>query len=192
MPTKEILRETLRAQRRALGKVEREEKASQLAFQISQLALWPRCGQIALYFASDGEIDPKYIASSAKNSGKEVFLPIVKKNRFLEFALWQDGAALCVNRFGIPEPDQCAPKITAPDLGMICLPIVGWDRQGNRLGMGGGFYDKTLTMSSGRGCLVGLAFSMQECAELPSEPYDVPLDFVVTENEIVSTARRTM
>ena len=190
MSTKKTLREKLRARRRKLSKVEREEKASEIACNISQLGAWPKCVRIALYLASDGEINPNHVAEIARNCDKEVFLPIVKNDGLLEFALWKKQADFEVNRFGIHEPDQYAPRIAADHLGIICLPLVGWDRQGNRLGMGGGFYDKTLSTSMGKSCLVGLAFAMQECEEIPAETNDVPLDFVVTESEIIFTSRR--
>ena len=190
MSAKKILREKLRAQRRKLSKLEREKKASAMACKIRQLDAWPKCVRIALYFGSDGEISPNHVAENARNCNKEVFLPIVKNDGLLEFALWQKEAVFAVNRFGIPEPDQYAPRIPAQHLGIICLPLVGWDRSGNRLGMGGGFYDKTLSTSISKSCLVGLAFAMQECEEIPAEPTDVPLDFVVTESEIISTGRR--
>ncbi len=190
MSKKKALREKLRAQRRKLSKVERDKKASAMACQITQLDAWPKCAQIALYFGSDGEISSNHVAETARNCNKELFLPIVKNDGLLEFALWQKEAVFAINRFGIPEPDQYAPRIPAHHLEIICLPLVGWDRSGNRLGMGGGFYDKTLSASMGKSCLVGLAFAMQECEEIPAEPHDVPLDFVVTESEIISTNRR--
>ena len=190
MSTKKALREKLRAQRRKLSKVEREKKASAMACQVTQLDAWPKCAQIALYFGSDGEISCNHVVETARNCNKKVFLPIVKNDGLLEFALWQKEAVFAINRFGIPEPDQYARRIPAHHLEIICLPLVGWDRSGNRLGMGGGFYDKTLSTSMCKSCLVGLAFAMQECEEIPSEPNDVPLDFVVTESEIISTGRR--
>ena len=189
MCTKKTLREKLRAHRQALSKFEHEKKASEMANQISQLDAWQNCNQIALYLASDGEIDPKHAAADAKKNGKKLFLPIVKNDGLLEFALWHEETVFSVNHFGISEPNKDAPRIAVSDLEVICLPLVGWDRFGNRLGMGGGFYDKTLSTSTGNCCLIGLAFSMQECEEIPSERNDVPLDFVVTENEIISTAR---
>lgn len=190
MSTKKILREKLRAQRRKISKLEHEKKASAMACKITQLDAWQKCVRIALYFGSDAEISSNHVAENARNCKKEVFLPIVKNDGLLEFALWQKEALFAINRFGIPEPDQYAPRIPAHRLEIICLPLVGWDRSGNRLGMGGGFYDKTLSASMGKSCLVGLAFAMQECEEIPAEPHDVPLDFVVTESEIISTNRR--
>ena len=192
MPTKKILREKLRARRQKLSKLEREEKAFEIACKISQLDAWPKCVRIALYLTSDGEINPNHVAETARNCDKEVFLPIVKNDGLLEFALWQKEAVFEVNRFGIQEPDQYAPRISVDQLGIICLPLVGWDRSGTRLGMGGGFYDKTLSTTKSKSCLVGLAFAMQECEEIPSEANDVPLDFVVTESEIISTGRRIL
>ena len=192
MSTKKILREKLRARRQKLSKLEREQKAFEIACKISQLDAWPKCVRIALYLTSDGEINPNHVAETARNCDKEVFLPIVKNDGLLEFALWQKEAAFEANRFGIQEPDQYAPRISVDQLGIICLPLVGWDRSGTRLGMGGGFYDKTLSTTKSKSCLVGLAFAMQECEAIPSEANDVPLDFIVTESEIISTGRRIL
>jgi 5-formyltetrahydrofolate cyclo-ligase len=70
------------------------------------------------------------------------------------------------------------------ELDIIFLPLVGWDRSGGRLGMGGGFYDRTLAKLSGP-VLVGLSHAEQEVAEVPREEWDVPLQFVVTDTEMV-------
>src|SRR5687767_13746260 len=97
------------------------------------------------------------------------------------------------NRFGIPEPTgrRCAPQ----QLDLVLLPLVAFDRRGARLGMGGGFYDRTFAFLRVAGRrkprLVGLAHHFQEVAQLPREPWDVPLAAIVTERGWVSvkTAR---
>lgn len=93
---------------------------------------------------------------------------------------------MIVNRFGIPEPDRNAKRLPSRLLSVVLLPLVGFDSDGNRLGMGGGFYDRTfgyaIHSSARRPRLIGVAYECQRSADgLPRRPWDVPLDGVVTE-----------
>ncbi len=95
------------------------------------------------------------------------------------------------NRFGIPEP-LTHKRVHVPPWGLdlICMPLVAFDRQGNRLGMGGGFYDRSLAYRRGRQSwhkprLLGIAHALQEVAELEPRPWDIPLSGVATEAEII-------
>ena len=98
----------------------------------------------------------------------------------LTFARWQQGAILHPHRYGIPEPPEPVGSSPAGGLDLIVLPLVGWDRRGGRLGMGGGFYDRTLEEVSGPR-LLGLGHSCQELETVPLQAWDVRLDFVATD-----------
>ena len=95
------------------------------------------------------------------------------------------------NRFGIPEPDLSADSLLAPaEMALVVVPLLGFTRSGQRLGMGGGFYDRTFAFRRERAAppwLVGAAYSFQELEQLKTEAWDVPMDAVVTEKELIET-----
>ena len=88
--------------------------------------------------------------------------------------------SLLNNRYNIPEPPASAPRCAVAELHIIFLPLVGWDLHGGRLGMGGGFYDRTLSGISGP-LLVGLAHDSQRVEEVPQESWDIRLDYIATD-----------
>lgn len=141
-----------------------------------------RARTLALYLSNDGEIDPSSLINAASTAGKYILLPRLRLKQ-LEFVRYRPrGSSLRRNRFNIPEPVGRAVPLRKIDV--ICMPLVGFDRQGGRLGMGGGFYDRTFA-SDGRGGprLIGLAYACQEVAQLPHEEWDVRMTGVVTERE---------
>jgi 5-formyltetrahydrofolate cyclo-ligase len=112
-------------------------------------------------------------------------LPVLVGDR-LRFAPWRPGAALVTNRFGIPEPDVAeSALLAAGDLAMAVMPLVGYDVHGHRLGMGGGWYDRTFADRLGRApppMLVGAAFASQQIVLLPAQAWDVDLDALCNEH----------
>jgi 5-formyltetrahydrofolate cyclo-ligase len=103
----------------------------------------------------------------------------------LRFAPWKPGDALASNRFGIPEPDLSPASLLEADaLSLVVMPLVGFDDRGNRLGMGGGWYDRSFAFRHERGAppyLVGAAFAIQQVPAFEAEAWDVRLDAVCTE-----------
>ena len=178
-PCKAQLREELRRQRRALSPLEQSAAASAVAILITQIPHWQAARRIALYLASDGEIDTTPLSSACREAGKQLFLPVIGEHKLMEFAEWTAGSELVANRYGIPEPPRSAQRCNTSALDIIAMPLVAWDRTGGRLGMGGGFYDRTLAGIE-KPLLVGLAHSVQELRQVPRDDWDVPLDFVVT------------
>jgi 5-formyltetrahydrofolate cyclo-ligase len=137
-----------------------------------------------LYLAADGEIGTAGLEKLARNQGKALYLPVIHEDDSLGFALWEPDSELFPNRYGIPEPPSTATVCKPANLDLIFLPLVGWDRPGGRLGMGGGFYDRSLEKVTGP-TLVGLAHSCQEIAQVPQEEWDVRLDYVATETALL-------
>lgn len=176
---KSELRQRMRHWRRQLSHAEQARAARQLARQCAALPGWSRARRIGLYHAVDGEIGTAALAQAAHDSGKTAYLPVVDGN-LLRFARWDSEDSLTANRYGIGEPPTDVERIVATDLDILCLPVVAWDRSGARLGMGGGFYDRTLAQPP-RPLLVGLAHSGQELTSLPRDEWDVAMDWVVTE-----------
>lgn len=183
-PSKTELRNTLRRRRRRLDEEQQAAAARALCHHVEILPAWPGAQCIALYLAADGEIATDFIGRRARALGKRLFLPVIGHDNTMEFAEWPGNCPLETNRYGIPEPPADAARCPAAELDIIFLPLVGWDRSGGRLGMGGGFYDRTLAGLSGP-VLAGLGHAQQEVPEVPRDEWDVPLHFVVTDTELV-------
>ena len=173
------LRRLLRERRRTLTREQQAAAARSVADRVAALPPWREARRIALYLPADGEIDTAPLAALARRDGKALFLPVIRDDDSLAFAGWKKHARLEPNRFGIPEPPTEAAHCGAGELDVICLPLVGWDRAGSRLGMGGGFYDRTLAGVDGT-VLIGLAHECQEVGTLPLQDWDVRLDYVAT------------
>lgn len=195
-PDKAQLRRLMRAHRRSLTPQQQDWAAEQLARRIFTLPAFVRSRHIALYWPNDGEISPLPLAERAWRCGKECYLPVLHpfEGRLLWFVHWRPDTPLYVNRFGIPEPrPHDHPRLAARHLNLVLLPLVAFDRAGGRLGMGGGFYDRTFAFkqeATQRGqwvgpTLVGLAHACQEATQVMREPWDIPLDAVVTDQGIV-------
>ena len=181
--SKNNLREALRQRRRAVDAQHQNLAALALAESISELPAWTEAQHIALYMPSDGEIGTDTIRDLAMEQGKQMYLPVITEALSLEFARWQIEDPLCPNDYNIPEPPPHVPRIAAAGLDIIFLPLVGWDISGARLGMGGGFYDRTLSGVSGP-LLVGLAHTCQQVQDIPVDDWDVGLDFVATDTAL--------
>ncbi len=178
-PDKTRLRRQLRARRGALTPAQQQSAAQALAAILAAFPPWQQANRVALYLPADGEIDTSPLAAEARRNGKQLFLPVIRPDNSLAFALWQAHARLEPNRYGIPEPPPDAPGSQPGQLDVICLPLVGWDRRGGRLGMGGGCYDRTLAGIEGP-LLIGLAHECQVLDEVPLQPWDIRLDCVAT------------
>jgi len=181
---KSRLRDRLRRRRLELGAAEQQIAARALARQVTGLPGWAGIRRLALYLARDGEIDTAPLAAQCREHGITLFLPVLEQGNRLAFAEWRAAAGLVPNRYGIGEPPPSAPRSGPWELDVVCLPMLGWDREGGRLGMGGGFYDRTLGERRGP-LLVGLAHACQEVPRVPREPWDVPLDFVATDTALI-------
>lgn len=182
---RKALRDTLRERRRQLPPATRIAAAEALSARLLALPFAPSEGHVAGYWAVDGEI-ALHVWQLRLPPDVRYCLPVLGEDGLLRFAPWRPGEALVANRFGIPEPAG-AQALSAEAMAMIVLPLVGFDAMGQRLGMGGGWYDRSLAFRRERTApppwLVGAGFSVQHIDTLPTEPWDVPLDAVCTESE---------
>ncbi len=190
------IRTTLRAKRRALSPQQQIHCASQILARLRTQYFFIRARRVGLYLPNDGEADTRPIIDLCRQYGKQCFLPVIHpmKNR-LHFVGYGRHTALSVNKYGILEPSLRSSKpIPTWSLDLILMPLVGFDRRGNRLGMGGGYYDRTLAFvdkikrPSPR--LVGLAHSCQEVAAIPSRSWDVAVENVITDREILCVKQK--
>ncbi|KQY49891.1 5-formyltetrahydrofolate cyclo-ligase [Lysobacter sp. Root494] len=179
-----LLRQNLRERRRALPASERIAAANALADHLLALAFAPQSGYVAGYWALDGEI--ALHAWQLRLPRDCVYcLPVLGDDQHLRFAPWRPGNALVSNRFGIPEPDLSPSSLLEADaMSLVVMPLVGFDERGNRLGMGGGWYDRSFAFRHERSAppyLVGAAFAVQQMPVFEAETWDVRLDAVCTE-----------
>ncbi|HTM69484.1 MAG TPA: 5-formyltetrahydrofolate cyclo-ligase [Luteimonas sp.] len=193
------LRAELRARRRAIPAAQRIAAAEQLAERLLALPILPPAGDVAGYWAMDGEI-ALHAVQLRLPPGLRWCLPVLAEDG-LRFARWRPGEPLAPNRHGIPEPAVPADALLEPrQMALVLVPLVGFDAAGHRLGMGGGWYDRAFAYRNGAAqardaagssgeasrrppWLVGTAFAAQQVEALAAEAWDVPLDAVCTERE---------
>lgn len=192
------VRARLRRERRSLPPKSREAASLAAADLIMRELQFIKARHVAFYVANDGEMDPMPLLLASASRGKSCYLPVMTDRlhrwrkaplAFQAYHPFSDN--LVTNRFGILEPGWDPRQVTRTGmLDIVFMPLVGFDRQGHRIGMGKGFYDRTLAgLEHGfrRPRLVGMAFSQQEVAAIDANPWDVTLDAIVTEKEWIST-----
>lgn len=193
MQDKHALRKTIRKRRAQLPAGEQAAAARDFRRHLQRYPRFHTARCIAAYLPMRGEADPQAIIEAAWDLGKEVFLPVLRGNR-LAFSAYRPDTRLENNALGIPEPQGGTTLSSPRQLDLVIAPLVAFDANGNRLGMGGGFYDRTfsfLRRQHGQGRrwqkphLLGLAHAFQQHAGLPRESWDVPLSAVLTEHGIL-------
>ena len=184
----ETVRRTLREQRRSLDPAARH--AASVAACALVRPLLAAATSIGAYVAIAGELDPAPLVDWAWSRSVPVYVPKITAGRSMVFAPWDAGGGRQVGAFGVPEPTAEAPVRAAARLAAVLVPLVAFDRSGTRLGTGAGFYDRAFAFrhDQPRGSeplLIGLGYSWQELATIDRQPWDVPLDYIVTESEVV-------
>ena len=194
---KKNLRRQMRKARRSLKPVQQRQHARGLLATLRRLTQFRRSQNIALYLARDGEISPEEVIHYCRKFGKQCYLPVlhpVRHNR-LWFIAYNKDTVLVNNIYGIKEPPLIkAPRRPAWALDLVLLPLVAFDEEGGRLGMGGGYYDRTFAFKQSwrkeRGTrLIGLAHDLQKADRLETESWDIPLEGVATEKNFYNAIR---
>jgi len=189
------LRNRIRQQRRTLGDAEASRCANQLALRTAAHALVTHSKHIAAYLATDGEMNTWPLLSLLWAKGKKIYLPVLTPgtNNKLGFARFDAADMLAYNRFGILEPvRRTFIKPTALDL--VLAPLVAFDEAGHRIGMGGGYYDRSFAFLNQRKHwhkprLFGLAYELQKLDSITPNDWDLPLDAIATETTIYTPGR---
>jgi 5-formyltetrahydrofolate cyclo-ligase len=135
------------------------------------------------YYPVNFEIDDLVLLRKFKKKKFKISLPVIKKNFQMDFYSWSFSEPLKINRYGIPEPEK--KNIVYPDV--LLIPLVAFDKNLNRLGYGGGYYDRLIKKLSKKKNIIkiGLAFSIQEIDKVPINVYDQKLDYIVTNKYII-------
>lgn len=219
---KPALRKQLRARRAAVTAAERHAAGRQLARLALHHRLLARHRRIGFYMPSKNEIDVLPLLRVALRMGVSCYLPVVPARALVSAGrhkLWftrLGGKAKRLdrppaawvnnrwvkNRYGIPEYlPRAARRVRARQLDLLFMPLLGFDSQGWRIGMGGGYYDASLAhlresqtrrQHWRRPHLIGVAFSVQEIERAPNDPWDVRLDGILTERGYRLTSRSRM
>ena len=138
---------------------------------------------IGVYFPVNHEVDDLEILREFAKKNYQISLPVIKKKFDMDFYKWSFNDPLKINQYGIPEPNS--KKLIYPDI--ILVPLVAFDKNLNRLGYGGGYYDRAIKKLSGKKKFlkIGLAFSFQKVNNVPITKYDKKLDYIVTDKYIL-------
>lgn len=167
-----------------------QQAAIKVANFISNTNIFRNSTRIAAYFPVRGEMDPRPLIKQAWQENKTCYLPIIMNNHKLLFAEYNKNDLLINNVYSIPEPCRETRKLINPrNLDMVIVPLIAFDINGNRLGTGAGYYDRTFafTKQSQRGnkpYLIGIAYEFQKTSGLSPQSWDVPLNMIVTETRI--------
>lgn len=141
---------------------------------------------VSAFYPYQSEIDTRPLLGKLSGEGWTTCLPIVLgKNLPLEFRRWLPGEPTIPGIWGIPRPPETSPEVE-PDV--LVIPLLSFDRKGYRLGYGGGFYDRTLEKLRTRKKIIaiGVGYATQEVDHVPVGPHDQPLDYILTEKEVIS------
>ena len=143
---------------------------------------------VALYVPLPGEVDIWPLAEHLMATGVELYLPRMLQKGLLDFARHLPGEVLDTVKFGVKQPRSSSPAILPRDLGVVVVPGLAFGRDGHRIGHGAGWYDRGLRVYLDHTHRVGVAYQFQVWDSLPSDPWDIPMDQVVTEVQVIRTS----
>ncbi|HBF08577.1 MAG TPA: 5-formyltetrahydrofolate cyclo-ligase [Gammaproteobacteria bacterium] len=188
---RKILRKKIRQQRRALSPQNQSCASKKLQYQLlkiinkNQHRFKNKLIRIGTYKAGDGEISTAYFEKKTSSRRIEFLFPIIQKNKTLYFGKKIRNKFPRSNMYKIPEPLK-EQQTHVNDLDILLLPLVAATRKGTRLGMGGGFYDRTLARIKKPGpLLIGIAHDLQIISDIPEEPWDKPINYIATDKQII-------
>ena len=185
--TRAELRTKMRQQRNALSQADQTLAAEQLLQQVIQSKILNRVTRFACYLANDGEINPSALIKYAWQHNIATYLPVLHPfaKGHLAFFDYSEQTQMQLNKYKIAEPKLHCPSICpTEELELVFLPLVAFDKYANRMGMGGGFYDRTFANNTTTK-LIGLAHNCQQVEKLPVESWDVPLHAIITPNQVI-------
>lgn len=186
------IRRQLLQQRNAVNNNQLSVYSKDLAKQLSKHSIFKTARNIASYLPFGKEIPTDAIHATFKKYNKRLFAPKIIKGSLKKmlFCKINQHTHYQRNCFGIKEPVHTNNMKHAQQMDLILLPLVAFDKKGNRLGMGGGYYDRALNFRSNRTIwrkplLLGLAYDFQQVTTIPKQPWDIPLDGIVTPTQLL-------
>lgn len=172
--------------RRTISPEDRQKKGEQAAHRFIQSSLFHSSHHIACYAAGDNEFCSDAIIKHIWKMKKNCYLPVLTE-KILTFVAYREGDHLKKNRYRILEP-LAENHFPIDNIQVVLVPLVAFDLQGNRIGMGAGYYDRTFAflkkMPERKIRLIGLGYEFQHIEALPHDEWDVPLDGILTEKKL--------
>lgn len=186
------IRTSIRQQRNALSKSANRLHGEAVAARLGRLSAFRKASRIGIYLPVNGELDTWPLIDFSRSLGKQLYLPVLHPFRHghLFFCEWKPDTSLVINRFGIEEPVCTSSSLASLRyLDIVIVPLVAFDASKQRIGMGGGFYDRTFGYGRSfkqwkRPLLAGVAHSFQQVDAIDASAWDVPLDLVITETAL--------
>ncbi len=190
MKSQEEIRKSNVAKRKALNEYQLDELEKIIAQRVISTTQFQKAKAIATYIPINGEVGTYLLIEQAWQRNKEIYLPVLFTSKYqpLKFAKFVPGAKLILNRYGIPEPDICPAKYkTAKQMNLMLIPVVAFDPECKRIGMGGGYYDRALAFKKLRQAnirphLLGLAYEFQKIESIKANSWDMALNMIVTDS----------
>ena len=189
---RKTLRRSLQAKRSALSPQAQLDASRAIGQALIREPCFSRAKKIGCYWPTDGEVDVSFLYEIINKSW---YLPLLSnairawEPKRLLFQLIRVNADMVLNKYGILEPRHRVNDLIRPNmLDVVLCPLVGFDRRGNRLGMGQGYYDRTFKRRSTcwhKPTLIGIAHHFQAYDALPAQPWDIPLDSIITDQEVI-------
>lgn len=176
---KAALRQDLRARRQALTSGELTRAAERATGNLLDEPGWKAARTVALHIAVRGELPTAALLAAAWDGGKRVALPRMTAGG-MELRLVSPGEALVAGPHGIPEPSADAPLVSPSELDLVLAPGVAFDRNGGRLGQGGGDYDRLMAALPPTCVTIGWCHALQLVDAVPTEPHDQRVRLVIT------------
>ena len=187
---KSRLRSAMRARLAAVTAGQARAAGVAIADRIEQVSNWTDSVRVAVFMSRHNEVDTAPLIQRTIERGKSIMIPRVTGSVGLEFCVMGDLGRLGPGPFGIPEPPPQLPAVCPDDRDLLILPGLAFDRDGGRLGRGGGYYDRVLADLRTRDLhphIVGIGFSFQLIEHVPMMALDVSVDGVVTEDSTVES-----
>lgn len=190
MQDQHAIRKHIQSLRQTLSNEQQQSYSQQICQQLLSSKLLKDAKHIAIYLPVRGEADPTLMLCK-QGADKQFYLPVLSptQKNHLAFAKYDQKTPMKLNRFKIPEPNvDDSELLNNPEkLDCVVMPLVGIDPKGNRIGMGGGFYDRTFAFRKGiksKPFLIGFCYDFQMIAEQIPQAWDVPADAIVTQSNI--------
>ena len=193
------IRDLIRTRRQSINEADQKEAASALLMQLTSHTKIQQAKSIAIYLARDGELDGSPFIRWCWQQNKAVYLPVIHpfSKGHLLFLKYQQDTTMLKSNYGINEP-KLDVRLIRPvkEIDVMLTPLVAFDSTGNRLGMGGGFYDRTLSHwyeqnqigNSTKPYPIGIAHDCQQVEQLPIQHWDIPLPEIITPDHKISGA----
>ena len=190
-PSRAQWRKAFREARNNLSSEAQQQAATAVARRLFTLPEVRSAKRVAAYLDNDGEVSLAELLTELQGNGVATSLPVLHpfSGKHLLFLDYTPQTSMKANKFGIPEPTlHCQSVRLLAEHQVILMPLVGFDSLGNRLGMGGGFYDRTLAnlnKLSSPPLLIGVAHDCQQADALPVMQWDIPLNAIVTPTQTI-------